>query len=176
VLLEGYVLLYDPNVTGINLMHPYTNAGLYAGFLAMVVVSVMIKDLKDRRLLATVTLAAIVVLPAATNFFLHSEPAGAVLCSISVGAVLLSLLAPALYPGNAKDQENVILMPMIACVTALMSHELIELGDNADTESRVKAMCAIGFVLLCIALVNHFVFSDRRRDGKKPATDGIVTQ
>ncbi|HEY9716679.1 MAG TPA: hypothetical protein V6C69_04390, partial [Trichormus sp.] len=62
VLLEGYVLLYDPNVTGINLMHPYTNAGLYAGFLAMVVVSVMIKDLKDRRLLATVTLAAIVVL------------------------------------------------------------------------------------------------------------------
>jgi hypothetical protein len=175
VLLEGYVLLYDPNVTGINLMHAYTNAGLYAGFLAMVVASLMIKDLKDRRLLATLCLAGIVLLVGASNYFLHSEPAGAVLCSISVGAVLMSLLAPAFYPGNAGDQENLILMPMLGCVTALMSHELIELGDGADTEARVKAMCAIGFVLLCIALVNHFVFADRKGDGKKPVSAPDIT-
>src|SRR6185369_9754581 len=37
---------FNPNVTGINLTHPYSAAGLYAGFLIVVFASVLFRDLK----------------------------------------------------------------------------------------------------------------------------------
>ena len=35
-LLQSYVSQFNPNVTGVNLMHNYASAALYAGFLVII--------------------------------------------------------------------------------------------------------------------------------------------
>jgi hypothetical protein len=42
---------------------------------------------------------------------------------------------------------------------------LIEVRDSATNETRITALCAIGFIVVCIAIVDRFVFTDR---GTKP--------
>jgi len=157
VLLQAYVLQYNPNVTGINLMHTYTTAAMYAGVLLVLVISLFIKEIKDRRLLSAIFLASVCITPCASNYFLHSEPTGGLLISIGVTAVLIALLSPAVYQSRLTDQENLMLVPALATTLGLMSQELIGLGDGASVHDRALALLGIGLVLLCIALISHFV-------------------
>src|SRR5262249_16175784 len=128
VLVQAYVLQYNPNVTGINMMHTNTTAAAYAGVLAILVLSVLIKELRDRRGLSAIFLAATCLTACGANYFLHSEPTGSLLVSIGVTAVLTALLSPALYQERGADQENLILVPALVTTLALISHELIALG------------------------------------------------
>ncbi len=163
VLLQAYVLQYNPNVTGINLMHTYTTAATYAGVLAILVLSVLINEVKDRRLLSAIFLASVCVTPFASNYFLHSEPTGSLLVSIGVTAVIMALLSPAVYQNLSAEQENLILVPALATTLALVSYELIELGEGASVQDRIVIMLGFGFVMICIALINHFLRGSRHR-------------
>lgn len=159
VLIECYVFAYNQNVTGINLMHTYTSAALYAGFLMVVLGSVFIKDLKSRVVLTCIFLGSIIVLPAATNFFLHPEPTSSFLVSLGVASVLASLLAPAIYPSFAADQENLILLPAVGSVVAIASYELIEIGNNATTHDRLMALGGIAALVAILAVISKLATS-----------------
>src|SRR4030095_12104464 len=157
VLLQAYVLQYNPNVTGINMMHTYTTAAAYAGVLAILVLSVLIKEVRDRRVLSAIFLGTACVPPCAANYFLHSEPTGSLLVSIGVTAVLTALLSPALYQEQGADQENLLLVPALVTTLALVSHELIALGDDTSSQDRLVVMLGIGSVMFCIALIYHII-------------------
>jgi hypothetical protein len=174
VLLQVYVVQYNTNVTGINLMHNYSNAALYAGFLLAAVAGLLIKDLADRRLLVVIYLATMFIGPASATFFVHAEPTGSLLISAAVASVLISFLAPALYPARSADQESLIVMPLLATVVALLTPGLLELGDNASTEQRVIALGVIAGIILCLALINHLMVTlDKRRATAAPAEAGV---
>jgi hypothetical protein len=174
VLLQVYVVQYNTNVTGINLMHNYSNAALYAGFLLAAVAGLLIKDLADRRLLVMIYLATMFIGPASATYFVHAEPTGGLLISAAVAAVLISFLAPATYPTRSADQESLILMPVLATVVALLTPGLLELGDNASTNERVVALGVIAGIILCLALINHLMVTlDKRRVSAATAEAGV---
>lgn len=165
-LLQSYVTMYDPNVTGINMMHSYATAAQYAGFLIPVVAALFVRDLKDRRMVLCVLLAACFTIPTAANFFLHAEPTGSLLVSVCVTGILVCMLSVALFQGRASDQENVILIPAQMVAVALLTSELLEKGDTATSHDRLVALAALSVVVLLIALLNQFLFTRRE---PKPA-------
>ncbi|MGH9551952.1 MAG: hypothetical protein ACRD3W_21380, partial [Terriglobales bacterium] len=140
VLLQIYVLVNNPNVTGVNLMHYYTSAAMYAGFLMVLLAMLLIRDLGNRKVLAALLIGAAVIIPAASNFLMHPEPTGSFLISLGVTAVLAAMMAPAMFPMKSTDQENLVLLPSLATCVALMTQQLIELGNNADSHQRMVAM------------------------------------
>jgi hypothetical protein len=173
VLIETFISQYVPNVTGMNLMHSYSSAALYAGFLFIVVATLFTKDMKDRRLLMTILLGSMIVAPAGISYFLHGEPTGTFLVSMGVGAVLLSYLAAAFFPGHAADQENLILLPAIGAVTALTSQELLQLGNDASSHDRIIAMCWIGGVVAVLAVAGRLLVSTGKGKPQQPSADPV---
>lgn len=161
ILLQLYVSVYNPNVTGINLMHPYTNAALYAGFVLVMLGSLFIRDLKNRKVLTSILLLSTVVLPCAANFFLHPEPTSSLLAALGVTGILMAMLAPAVYKDQSADQENLTLLPAMAAACAIASGEFIELGNNASSHERIVVLASIGGFILLVALAINFVFVDR---------------
>lgn len=163
VLIECYVHAYNSNVTGINLMHTYTSAALYAGFLVVVLGSVFIKDAKSRAVLTCMYLGAIIILPTASNYFLHPEPTSSMLVALGVASVLAALLAPAIYPSYAADQENLILMPALGSVVTLTSYELIDLGTSASTNDRMMALAGIAALVAILAVFSKLANSPKNK-------------
>jgi hypothetical protein len=167
VLLQAYISQYNPNVTGINLMHNYSSAALYAGFLIAIVASLLIRHISKRSLLTMVYLAGAAIIPTAANYFLHAEPTAALLISVGVAGVLVTMLAPAIFPAQAANQENLILMPLLITLSALLSKDLLQTGDGAATQDRVIALGVIAGLIFLLALINRFALSS-----EKPGTSG----
>jgi len=148
---------FNPNVTGINLTHPYSAAGLYAGFLIVVFASVLFRDLKGKPAYAGLFLLVGATLPLCSNFFVHEEPTGALLVSAYVAAVLMSTLAPAIYNKTVPGHENLMLLPVVMTASAIMSNELIPLGNEASAAVRQNVVIAILVVAFVVWLVLRFV-------------------
>jgi len=174
VLVEAFINQYVPNVTGMNLQHGYTTAAMYAGLVFIIVATLFIKDMKDRRLLSTILLSSMVIAPAGVSYFLHGEPAGTLLVSMGMGAVLLSYLAAAFFPGHAADQENLIVLPIIGTVTALTSQELLQMGNDASSNDRLIGMCWIGGIIVMLAIVSRVLASKDK--GKPQSTQAISVE
>jgi hypothetical protein len=164
-LLQGYVYNFVPNVTGINIMHAYTAAALFAGFLIPAVISVSIRDLTDRRWLITIFLAASALTPLFSNFFLHEEPTGSLLVSATVAALVFVTLGPVLYRQLVPGHENVLLVPTQMTTFALLSSGLIGLGNEGTGEAKIKILLYCAAVVLVISMLLYWLFA---RSGRKP--------
>lgn len=162
-LIQTFVAQYNANVTGVNLSHSYTSAALYAGFLAVVVLSLFIRDQKEKRLLMILLLAGAVALPAGSNYFVHPEPTSAMLIAGSVAAILLCAMASAFYQRTVEGHENLILIPGIMAASALLSHELLDYGQASTAHDRLMAIGALAALVIILGIVNHFVFTGPKR-------------
>lgn len=158
-LLQVFILSFNSNVTGINIMHAYTGAALYAGFIIMAILTLLLRDILDRRILTAIYLAAGVMVPLGANYFLHAEPTSSLLVSSTVAAVLLAAIAPTMQqPSTAKGYENIMLLPALMIASGITTSGLLEAGATSTIQLKATMLgYGIG-LLVVVAIVCWWVF------------------
>lgn len=160
-IAQGFITLYNPNVTGVNVTHPYVGAALYAGFLAVIAVSLVLRDVGERRMLTLLVLAGCAILPPAASYFLHSEPTSGILVSAGVAAVIVATFAPVIYQKTVAQQENVMLLPLLTGAFAIMTSELIEKGLLCHTQTRIQVLIALAVLVSVLLGVGTYLFNKK---------------
>lgn len=171
-LLQGYINTYVQNVTGINIMHAYSAAALFAGFLLAAVASMSVRDVADRRWLTTIFLSGSALTPLLSNYFLHEEPTGSLLVSCLVAATMFAALAPALYRQVIPGHENVLLLPTQMTAFALLGSELVSLGNEGTAGDKIKILIYCALIVLFVSGLLYWLFSRKRQAPQAPAVEG----
>ena len=176
-LLQGFLYQYNPNVTGINITHPYASAALYEGFAIMLLLPGLL------RLLSTSTdtdqnanesnphaltntpawsllTVSSVLLGGLSNYFLHAEATGSLLVSLTVAGLGVGLLEK-IQPAQTKQYP--LLLTLLTINSALLSHELLDLGNEAD---KMQKLTVLGITLVVLLLL--VLFSQKIGSGRKP--------
>ncbi len=147
VLLQGFLFQYNPNVTGINITHPYAGAALYAGLVLMLLLPLWLHQLavgtdQEPAPRCPVPVALIVLsgllLAGLANFFLHAEATGSLLTALTVGGVAVALL------GNLRVALGVV--PLWLVAACLLLNDLLTQGNEADKGLKVTVLVAAGLV------------------------------
>jgi hypothetical protein len=159
VVFQGFQQNYNGNVTGINLLHPYVSASVYAGLaLSLVVASLWLRRVNTwRDSIVFLTLAFL--LPPACNYFLHEEPSSGYLFTLMSAAVILVPLAKGLFaPALSKPKYPVLmLLPAISVITADLTNGLFEAGNHSTLQSRLYVAVGLAVVLAVTLIVSYFV-------------------
>lgn len=117
IFLNTFIFKFNSSMTGINVMHPYTSAALYAGLLIAITAALLIRERIDNRAKTLLFISATLIAPAATNFFLHAEPTSSLMLATLIGCVIISIFSRALAgvewrasiasPASADSVESV---------------------------------------------------------------------
>jgi hypothetical protein len=166
-MLQLFINTYNSNVTGINIEHAYVGAAQYAGFIAVACMTMLLREIKDRRILTALFLGAGVLLPMASNYYLHAEPTSSMLVAGTVAAVILSILGPALIVSEESiGFENLLLLPAMMAAVGVTFGGLIEAGNAATNQFRAEILgYALGTLLLLLLIswsVNRFIFNKKQ--------------
>lgn len=166
VLLQLFITTYNSNVTGINIEHAYVGAAEYAGFIAMACLTLLLREVKDRRVLTALFLAAGALLPLAANYYLHAEPTSSLLVASTVAAVIFAILGPAFMQGETVGYENVVLLPAVMTVVGVTFGGLIEAGNEATNMFRGQVLGYAAGILIILVLA-HWIFGRYTRAKKQ---------
>jgi hypothetical protein len=161
--LQGFIYQFVPNVTGINLTHAYSSAGLYAGFLLILLMSVFMRDATVRWVSALIVLAGATLTPAFSNYLMHDEPTGALLVASAVAAVMLGVCAPVLYRTYTAEQGSLLLLPIHMTGVAVLTSSLLSLGDESTQQTKLIVIgVTVAVVMLVSALVWYIISGGKR--------------
>jgi len=160
IFLQTFIFKFNSNMTGINVMHPYTSAALYAGLLIAITASLLIRERMDSRSRTLLFISATLIAPAATSYFLHAEPAASLLLATLVGSVIIGMFARALANSELKGYDNVMLVPAQMIAVGLLTGDLIATGNVADSQQRMTAL--IGLAVACSAVLGIASFMSRQ--------------
>lgn len=149
-MLQVFIGTYNSNVTGINVTHSYVGAAMYAGFIVIAVLALLMRDFKEKKILIALFLGAGVVVPMVADYYLHAEPTSSFLVSATMAAVMLAALGPAFSRDETVGYENLMLMPALMVSMGTIGGALIELGNNAPNDAKAKTLA---FVVAGIALL-----------------------
>jgi hypothetical protein len=169
VLLQSFVASYNSNVTGINVTHAYTGAALYAGFIAIAVLFLLMREVADRRGRAALFLAAGALLPIGASYYLHAEPTSSLLVSATVAGVIFACIGPALQKGLTAPIlgfGNLLLVPSMMAAAGIVYGALIELGVAASNEQRLMILGGVAALAIICLLFSWFT---SRKNGAKTA-------
>jgi hypothetical protein len=170
-LLQVFITVYNPNVTGINVMHSYTGAAEYAGIIIMACLALIMRDLKDRRVLALLFFGSAAAIPVLSNYYLHAEPTSSLLVASAVGGAIFAALGPALARGEeaaAAPFENLLLLPAMMASVGTAYSGLIDAGNNATNEFKTQILAyVIGAAIVCF-IVGYFVSRQSGKGGGTP--------
>jgi hypothetical protein len=141
VLEQVFDYIYNPNVTGINLNHSYVGASVYFGLFSALAVLALLRDISQRRVLAVALGASGALAGAAVSYFLHGEAASGYLVALTVSGLLVCLVGRNfLSPKDEEKSLSLVMVPALATASALLSHDLLELGENADMQTRLTVL------------------------------------
>lgn len=155
-LLQVFILQYNPNVTGINITHPYAGAALYVGFASMLLLpqllnNVLLSQSQQNHCSSPLTLAllpfAAVVAGGLSNYFLHAEATGSLLVALTVAGVGTALLGHVRQLG-----ATVMLFPLLGINSALLAHELLNAGSEAEKSQKILVLGAVLLIMLVTGL------------------------
>lgn len=152
-LLQGYVVDYVSNVTGVNILHPYVGAVIYAGFAISLVLAISLRDVTDRWFKLTLFLMAGTFAPLAANFFLHAEPAAGLFDATMVGSILLAIFGPVLFKTMSGSTGYLLLVPAQMISIATLTGELVNKGNEAVASTKVQVLIAAGIIVAVAPLV-----------------------
>jgi hypothetical protein len=148
-LLQLFVYLYVTNVTAINVTHSYASAALYAGFVLVLMTSVMLQERHPSWPNAVMFLAGGVLAPLAANYFFHEEASGSLVLSTLIGGVLMAVAAPAIYRVNLAPHIVLVLIPIMMTSMAILSNSLITLGNSTPGTDRSSVILwLLGIMIL----------------------------
>ena len=157
VILQAFIYQFNPNVTGINITHPYASAALYAGFVLMILLPRILSlvtrfDASKNEEHSPITLSLFaltgVVIAGLSNYFFHAEATGSFLTALLVAGFGVSLLSPILSPAN---RFYPILLSILMSLTCLLTHPLIAAGNTADKPEKLWVLGAM--LILTLILV-----------------------
>lgn len=153
-LLQVFIYDANPNVTGINITHPYAGAALFAG----VALILRARDIhRSLSVAAGVTLWAVVGLGAC--YYLHAEATGSLLvsCLFAAGAVTFvpsSLFGQVGFQGGVIIQQSKTTLVLLACWLAAycaLAAPSIALGNEATKITKLLVLLipfALGLFIL----------------------------
>jgi hypothetical protein len=167
VIAQIFIVQYNPNVTGVNLTHSYCTAAMYAGFVLICIFSLFMRDIANKWLYLILALALAVALPASSNYFIHAEPTGSLLISAGVASILIVIFAPSFYQRTMESQDTIILLPALMGTVAIMSNELLAVGEASTNHDRLVVVGVIAGIILCVGIASNFV---SRPKGKAAVT------
>lgn len=162
-MLQTYIYQFNPNVTGVNIMHPYVGAALYAGFGGVLLMSVFLREERGKSLTVAIALAAATLLPMSSNYFLHAEPTCSLLASCVVAAVLISVLGPVMYRKEVARHDTLLLLPALMITVATLTNQLIPLGNEATSSDRLKLLAYAAGAVVIVSLTIFWIGSTSRR-------------
>lgn len=141
VLEQVFDYTYNQNVTGINLNHSYVGASVYFGLFSALAILALIKDVSQRRVLAVILASSGALLAAAVSYFLHGEAASGYLAALVISGILVCLTGRNfLSEDDANKSLSLVLVPALATASAILSNELLELGQTADMNTRLTVL------------------------------------
>lgn len=152
VLLQAFIFQYNPNVTGINILHPYVTAALFAGLTLAIVASLLFRDLKHQNILISAFLLLSTVPVCLANYFLHEEPTGSFLVAILVAVLLMAVFGPVIYGSPPRGHENIIVLPALLITTGLLANEIIVMGNEATIHQKLIVIGAMGALTLALLI------------------------
>lgn len=164
-LLQGYVYDFVANVTGVNILHPYVGAVVYAGFAIALVLGISLRDAEDKWLKWSLFLMVGTLAPLAANFFLHAEPAAGLFDATMVGCILFAIFMPVLFKSFDAAQGYLLLVPAQMITVAMLSSELINKGNEAVTATKLQMLIAAGVIVAVAPLVIMMLVRMSRRKG-----------
>lgn len=165
VFLQTFIYKFNSNMTGINVMHTYTSAALYAGLLIAITACLLIRERVDSRAKTLLFISAALIAPPAANFFLHAEPAASLLLAVLIGSVLVALFSRPLAGLDFKGYENIMLVPGLMISVGLLTGELINKGNYIDSQQRLTALIGLAVLSSVVLAVASFW---SRQNGKGP--------
>lgn len=161
VILQSFIYQFNPNVTGINITHPYASAALYAGFALMLILPNLLNltfnpqktDEQPLTPLPLVTLATITLVSAGlANYFLHAEATGSLLTALVIGGLGVSLL------GNFSSAANrfyPLLMSILMSLGCLLGNALIASGNSADKTEKLWVLGGALVFVIVLTLISQ---------------------
>ncbi|MBZ0186939.1 MAG: hypothetical protein K8F91_11895 [Candidatus Obscuribacterales bacterium] len=150
VLLQSFTFDFNTNMTGINVMHAYTGAALYAGFFLALVLSLILVNVNNRKAACLLFVAMSLVGPAAANFFLHSEPTSSLMVAALTSCVLVAFLSRSIHKGDVLGHDALILVPPLLVCVGILTSELIAVGNVSDSQTRIVALALLAVLSLLV--------------------------
>lgn len=167
VLLQCFVATYNSNITGINVTHAYTGAALYAGFIALAILFMLMRETSDRRVIGAVFIAVGAFMPVTATYYLHAEPTSSLLVAATVAGVIFAVLGPALHRNGVQGYGNLLLIPSTMAAAGITYGGIIEVGVNASNETR---LIIVGSAVVLVAIATAITwFASKRNGGPKTA-------
>jgi hypothetical protein len=172
-LLQVYLFQYNPNVTGINITHPYASAALYVGFAVLLLLPNVLNRLllpyteetdtvspPENRAAWAILLFAALLAGTLANYFLHAEATGSLLVAMLIAGLGVGLLGRF---QAAHASTYALLLPMVTISGAMLSQELLTTGNEAEKSQKLVVLG----VLLLVSLLAGFLLW-RTGSGRKP--------
>ncbi len=175
ILLQTFIFRFNSNMTGINIMHSYTSAALYAGLFIAITASLLLRERMDNRARALLFISAGLMAPAATSYFLHAEPAASLLVAVLVGTIIIGIFCRALANAHWKGYENVMLTPAMMIAFGLLTGELITIGNSADAQQRYTVLIGLGVAATAVLGIASFL-SRQNQDGPELTAPTITVE
>lgn len=157
-LLQGFIYQFNPNVTGINITHPYASAALYGGVAAMLILPAFLNlnatqpEKGDSRSIQELAVPVALGLFTAglSNYFLHAEATGSLLTALLTAGLGVSLLGR--FSAQSK-RAYPLLLSLLVTSGSLLANELIDIGNNAEKPEKLWVLGgALVFFLIFFAV------------------------
>ena len=143
----------NANVSGINLMHTYTTAGLVAGLAAVWLLPTWLRSFTSIPAMAWSLLVSVLVLPPALNLFAHAEASQAFYLAFAASALVTGFL-----PLHSRDDstwplyEGLMVLAVFLPISSLTWSGLYDLGDTASRPEQLMALAA-ALVLVVVGVL-----------------------
>jgi hypothetical protein len=151
LMLQGFIYAYNPNVTGINVTHPYASAALYGGLALGLTLPILLGNLASARNQLAGFLGGAILLPLTANYFFQSETIASLLLAVTIAGAIGVFLAGTLY-SKTEDHpqpETMLFFPLIMTLTAILSNPLIDIGTQTTRSQKLTVLLVI-FILLTL--------------------------
>ena len=162
-LLQGFLYSYNANLTGINLVHPYVSATLFAGILLIFLFPLARQYGIKRNLIAPIFILKAISISLLSNYFLHEEATGSLLIAAFVSALCIGIAGKVIYNNSEEDSlkgatqnlsTNAILIPVLLIVLVSLSGNVLGLGNMA---TKLNKFSILGIVLI-LNIIAWFVY------------------
>jgi hypothetical protein len=162
-LLQGFLYSYNANLTGINLVHPYVSAALFAGILLIFLFPLAPQYGIKRNLIAPIFILKAISISLLSNYFLHEEATGSLLIAAFVNSLCIGIAGKVIYNNSEEDSlkgltqnlsANIILIPVLLIVLVSLSGNVLGLGNMA---TKLNKFSILGIVLI-LNIIAWFVY------------------
>jgi hypothetical protein len=154
-MLEAFVFTYNSNMTGINLMHVYVSAGLYAGFLMAVTIAYLVKNTATSGWVKALLISSAgLMAPMACNYFLHAEAASSFMLASVVASLMVSIFLVPNSLWESEGNELIMAFPLAVITCAQITGDLIEKGNACDANQRLTTLGVLAAISAVIVFVS----------------------